>query len=501
MEINALLAREIFDQNPNNAFYIEESFPLDWMYPHLTPYGIIMKINREPLKELTLEAMEKDRIFWRRYSRERLVGDWVKPGNAPGGGATGTTIRDISQWATRVHLRRDSAARRGANPRFLRDNDAQKAYSKLRCAIAALYAWRANNTADLAKKQRLFFEADFAYRQAYAFCPYAPEIIQRYVVNFLLPQLRFEEARQIVLTFRRMDPLNNYANMILSHILTVEGEMLLQRKDHEGLVRLANLAKDQLPDRKAYRQTHDRLLTMKVQSLIALGRNEDALRTLDQLRQRQDSDKPQNKSALQNITRTRIQLLSRLRRYEAIGRELSILAKSAPKDTNTLNFINTIQGLVQNIRFLDQQFTRNPTNYQAALVLANAHLTLGDFSSAYAIAAKCASRPNDPFSLVTAAQIYNILGDFTKKEPVSRRIAELNPSSPESWFDLSLVLAQVGKTNESLSTLRRALDFNLRRLTTNSQAFDIRTQLHSNRLYAPLESLPAFQEILRTNAP
>jgi len=47
MNINGLLTKVIFDHNPKNEFFVEESFPLDWMYPHLTPFGIIMKINRQ----------------------------------------------------------------------------------------------------------------------------------------------------------------------------------------------------------------------------------------------------------------------------------------------------------------------------------------------------------------------------------------------------------------------------------------------------------------------
>jgi len=53
MSINGLLTKVIFDQNPTNEFFIEESFPLDWMYPHLEPQGVIMKIHREPLAELS----------------------------------------------------------------------------------------------------------------------------------------------------------------------------------------------------------------------------------------------------------------------------------------------------------------------------------------------------------------------------------------------------------------------------------------------------------------
>ena len=76
MAINALLCKIIFDENPDHEFYIEESFPLDWMFPHLSPYGIIMKINREPLKTLPEEVFEKDHEFWSQYS-ERLIGNWI----------------------------------------------------------------------------------------------------------------------------------------------------------------------------------------------------------------------------------------------------------------------------------------------------------------------------------------------------------------------------------------------------------------------------------------
>src|SRR5688572_12650062 len=57
MAINGIIAKRIFEANPRKEFYVEESFPLDWMYPHLTPHGLIMKINREPLKEMPEEAV------------------------------------------------------------------------------------------------------------------------------------------------------------------------------------------------------------------------------------------------------------------------------------------------------------------------------------------------------------------------------------------------------------------------------------------------------------
>jgi hypothetical protein len=63
MEINGLLGKTIFDKNSNREFYIEESFPLDRMYPHLEPHGLIMKINRQQMPELSDEVVQRDHDY------------------------------------------------------------------------------------------------------------------------------------------------------------------------------------------------------------------------------------------------------------------------------------------------------------------------------------------------------------------------------------------------------------------------------------------------------
>ena len=73
MEINGLLVKIIFDKNPNREFYIEESFPLDWMYPYLEPHGLIFKINRQPLPELSDEIVQRDHDYW---TKTDSADDW-----------------------------------------------------------------------------------------------------------------------------------------------------------------------------------------------------------------------------------------------------------------------------------------------------------------------------------------------------------------------------------------------------------------------------------------
>jgi hypothetical protein len=76
MEINGLLVKDIFDQNTNQEFYVEESFPLDWMYPYLEPHGIIFKLNRPPLPGLSDEIVQADRDYWTKLTAP-MIGDWL----------------------------------------------------------------------------------------------------------------------------------------------------------------------------------------------------------------------------------------------------------------------------------------------------------------------------------------------------------------------------------------------------------------------------------------
>ncbi len=131
MAINGLITKVMFDANPKNEFFVEESFPLDWMFPHLTPFGVIMKINRQPLPELTEDIVQRDHEFWSQYS-ERLIGNWI---------TYDTKLQEIGDFVERVYLRRNFKGFTG-DRKFVRDDQAQKAFSKLRSSIGGVYNYR-----------------------------------------------------------------------------------------------------------------------------------------------------------------------------------------------------------------------------------------------------------------------------------------------------------------------------------------------------------------------
>ncbi|MEY4387458.1 MAG: hypothetical protein RLY20_2741 [Verrucomicrobiota bacterium] len=211
MAINGLLTKVMFDHNPTNEFFVEESFPLEWMYPHLTPFGVIMKINRQPTKSLPVEVLEQDHQFWSDYS-ERLIGNWI---------TYNTSVKEIVDFVEKTYLRKDFNGFKG-DLKFVRDDQGQKAFSKLRSSIAGIYAWRLgmNGMPVIPDEQKpyvarpgtkeyndLLKEADFSFKQAFAFCPYSPEAVFRYM-QVLIATRRFDDAILVVETAQKLDPNN-----------------------------------------------------------------------------------------------------------------------------------------------------------------------------------------------------------------------------------------------------------------------------------------------------
>ena len=264
MAVNALLTKIMFDQNPAKEFYVEESMPLKWMYPYLAPFGIIMKVNRQPLPELTEEMVRRDHQFWTQYS-QRLIGNWI---------TYDTSLQEIVAWVERVYQRRDFTGFKGDRG-FIRDDVAQKVYSKLRCAIAGIYNYRLFTTAKPGpEQQRMGKEADFALRQAFAFCPYSIEVVARYV-QLLANFHRFDDALLIANTCLRLDPNNGQVAGLTNTIRTWKEEAA--RRD------AANQPLDQLEKTVQENPTNFQSAFDLAAAWLRLGQTNRAVETLDRV--------------------------------------------------------------------------------------------------------------------------------------------------------------------------------------------------------------------------
>ena len=194
MAINSLVARLIFDKNPDREFYVEQGFPIEWMQPHLSPHGLIMKLKRQPLAEFSDELIQKDCDSWARYI-EPMIGDWLK---------RDTAVREIAGFVEKVHINGDFSGFEG-DPRFVQNRVTQRLFSDLRRAIADLCAWRGRNAKNPVERDRMVHEADFAYRQAFALGPAAPIGAWHYA-GVLIGEKRFDDAILVVETTKRLDP-------------------------------------------------------------------------------------------------------------------------------------------------------------------------------------------------------------------------------------------------------------------------------------------------------
>lgn len=219
MAINGLLTKVMFDKNPDNEFFVEESFALDWMYPHLTPFGVIMKINRKPLPMFTEDIYERDHEFWSQYS-DRLIGNWI---------TYDTPVSDIVAFVEKVYLRHNWSGLNEGQKKFARDDNGQKAFSKLRSSIGGIYAWRLGYTCPPEYKpkteaeiRRLYQEADFTFKQAFAFCPYSPEALFRYVQLLVNPPPplppRIDDALALARTALKLDPYNGSISYLITSL-------------------------------------------------------------------------------------------------------------------------------------------------------------------------------------------------------------------------------------------------------------------------------------------
>lgn len=210
MTMNGAMARLIFDKNPDREFYIQESFPLEWMYPHLQPYGLVMKINREPTAGFSEDVVQRNRESWTRHVRP-MLGPWLDPD---------TPLSETAAFVEKVHLNRDFSAFHG-DLQYLEDQRPQRIFSKLRSSIGGLYAWHAQRVSSAADKDRLTAEAEFAFRQAFALCPRSPEAVFRYI-NELVTLRRFDDAILVSETARKLEPENGMLQSLANELIKMK---------------------------------------------------------------------------------------------------------------------------------------------------------------------------------------------------------------------------------------------------------------------------------------
>jgi hypothetical protein len=70
------------------------------------------------------------------------------------------------------------------------------------------------------------------------------------------------------------------------------------------------------------------------------------------------------------------------------------------------------------------------------------------------------------------------------------------PDNPEVWYDLAGAQANLGKAVEAMQSLRMAIQFSDRRLTTNPGATNLHVLAANDTRFLSLHGRPDFQSLL-----
>jgi len=163
--LNSLVGEWIWQRNKDQrAFFVEESFPMEWSYPNAVPHGLCYEIKKDPVPVLNPDLVQGDMDYWKEYID---------------------------------HLKKD--------PRFEDDIDAQRSFSKLRNTGGNIYKWRKMPQA-----------AEQAYRQALELWPGNTETLNNFS-DLLLKQKRASELRDILEKASKADPNNGLLALLLAN--------------------------------------------------------------------------------------------------------------------------------------------------------------------------------------------------------------------------------------------------------------------------------------------
>jgi tetratricopeptide (TPR) repeat protein len=181
MQINAIIAEDIFLKNRDkHEFYVEESYPMEWMYRYITPNGLIMKVNHDE--------------FWKEGARP-----------VPYPAAVANADMDFWDWYTRRLVN---------DPKYGRDMPARKAFNKLRSAIAGTYVQRGDRV-----------RAERAYNQAHALYVLSPETLRGLVLNIDLALNRTGLPLRRLGQLLALDPNNDGVRSMSNEVARIAGAM------------------------------------------------------------------------------------------------------------------------------------------------------------------------------------------------------------------------------------------------------------------------------------
>jgi tetratricopeptide (TPR) repeat protein len=300
----------------------------------------------------------------------------------------------------------------------------------------------------------MFKEADFSFRQAFAFYPASLEAVYGYV-NLLLKVQRFDDALLLATTALKLDPYN--------------GQFI-------DLVKKLEAWKQQAANPEA----------QKLESL-----------------RKAFEDHPTNFQAGFDLASAYLQLREDGQAVEVLDRILnSPLVEPAALRAlmQAYGSINNGPRLQVTLGKLESMVKSNPADFQAAVGLAEAYRELQNTNAAIQTLETVLANPGvDAATVVQVAQQFSVMMDIARLEKALDKLVQVSPESPEAWYDLSAMKAHLDKIPEALQDLRRALDLSRKRRLQDPKARDLAAEAVKDPRFGKLRNSPEFKQLLTPN--
>jgi tetratricopeptide (TPR) repeat protein len=151
----------------------------------------------------------------------------------------------------------------------------------------------------------------------------------------------------------------------------------------------------------------------------------------------------------------------------------------------------------KNLRAMEDQVRTNPAALQVAFDLAGTYLQMQETDQAVQVLSGIASNPYAQHQAVlTVAQLFNQLQNWPRLEGALERLVKLDPSTPEGWYDLAALKANLGKPADSLAPLKKALELSAARLKRDPKALNLAEQTRKDPRFNALRQIPEIQKLV-----
>ncbi len=149
------------------------------------------------------------------------------------------------------------------------------------------------------------------------------------------------------------------------------------------------------------------------------------------------------------------------------------------------------------LKEMEDETRVHPSNYTNIFSLAAAFMELQQTNNAAAVFEAAISRQGIPIDVIRGvANFFAQSGQFYELEKTLKRLTEVEPQAPEAWYDLSRLEVILGKKDEAIKNLQKAIELSDQRLNTNPSALNIRNAARAETQFNSIRNEPAFQKLV-----